>query len=174
MPRCFPLPYCIYDYKLRHATKGNDFSYEGLVVNGRVVSVYDGDTLRIVFRYKGELQQHNCRMLGYDSPEMKPPIQNKNRELEKNAALLAKAALEKLVNQTRSYVKVECHGFDKYGRILVVLYSRNRCWCGTNFKEYNINKYMIENGFGVPYDGGTKSSFNNSNDDELSSSRILV
>lgn len=155
MPMC-----CIYDYHLRNATVGKDFSYDGMVVNGRVVSVYDGDTLRIVFRYRGELQQHNCRMLGYDSPEMKPPSANKNRELEKDAALVAKATLEaRTINQL---IKVECHGFDKYGRILVVLYTR-RTGClffGCGHKGYNINQYMIENGFGVPYDGGTKAPFN--------------
>ena len=160
MTLCFPLPRCIYDYRLRNAIKADDFSYDGLLLNGRVVSVYDGDTLRIVFRYRGVLQQHSCRMLGYDSPEMKPPLKNKDRELEKDAALLAKAALEAQVTQT-PLIKVECHRFDKYGRILVVLYTRTRF----GRKGYNINNYMLDNGYGVPYDGGTKAVSNYGNDE---------
>jgi len=155
---CVPIPRCIYDYDLRHATKGRDFSYDGLLVDCKVVHVLDGDTVRIVFRYRGEMQQHICRMLGYDSPEMKPLLKNPNRLAEKAAAIQAKEALEeKLAGET--LVKAECHGNDKYGRILVVLYKRTLL----GGKGENINQYMLDNNFGVPYDGGTKTPFGRSN-----------
>ena len=149
------IPKFIYDYDLRNATKNKNFSYDGLILKGKVVSVYDGDTCTIVFRYQNKLQQHSCRMLGYDSPEMKPPKKQANRDLEILAAHEAKQALEDQVSRS-TLVNVHCHGFDKYGRILVTLYTRR--WFGLR-KGYNINEWMLANSYGYSYDGGTKKIF---------------
>lgn len=149
------IPNWLYDKKLRKAIKTKNFSYNGLKLTGKVVSVYDGDTCTIVFRYQGKLQQHSCRMLGYDSPEMKPPKKNKNRDAEIEAAQSAKKALEEQVSRS-TLVTVYCYEFDKYGRILVTLHSKK--WCGLK-DDYSINDYMIEHGYGYPYEGGKKKVF---------------
>ena len=42
--------------------------------------------------------------------------------------------------------------FDKYGRILGTVFNKKT--------SENINTKMIDNGYGLPYDGGTKKEFN--------------
>ncbi len=48
-----------------------EFSFENIDTYGKVIDCYDGDTCRISFYYKDELIQTKCRMVGYDSPEIK-------------------------------------------------------------------------------------------------------
>ena len=48
------------------------FTYAGLLTKAKVVDVYDGDTITIVFYHNGQPIKDSFRMLGYDSPEMKP------------------------------------------------------------------------------------------------------
>ncbi len=150
------IPNRLYDHDLRHATKGKKFSYAGLSFKCKVVDVYDGDTLTVVFRYRGKLQQHSVRMLGYDSPEMKPPRSDPDREREITAAKAAKKALADMV--CTGTAKIECDAADKYGRILVTLYKEKGYGCFRT--SCNINEWMMSNGYGVPYDGGTKRKLN--------------
>lgn len=155
------VPKCLYDFELRSACKGEKFTYRGYRCKAKVVDIYDGDTLTLVFRHRGHLEQHSCRMVGYDSPEMKPPKSDPNREREIAAAKRARAALQGMVSD--GLVRVECGDFDKYGRILVTLYVRDPqaggCpgfgICGRP-AEIEVNRWMVEEGHGIPYDGGTK------------------
>ncbi len=118
------------------------FTLEGREFDAKVVKIYDGDTIHVVFTFKGELTRWKIRMEGYDSPEMR----SKNKE-EKIAALAAKDALVGKIGENR--VKLVCGKFDKYGRLL-----------GTIFiGDDNINTWMISEGYGYPYDGGTKMIF---------------
>jgi endonuclease YncB( thermonuclease family) len=142
------------DDRVRTAKKGQlaDFSFKGLAVHAKVVDVYDGDTLRLVFVYRGELIQYAVRMEGYDSPEMRPAKTHPTREAEKQKAYAAKEAL---VGRTADRVLVaELGEFDKYGRPLAKLYlteelaERSAANC--------VNTWMVENGYGQPYFGGTK------------------
>ncbi len=91
------------------------------------------------------------RMDGYDSPEMKPPLSQVNRDKEIKEANKAKAELEKLV--LNKVIDLECGKWDKYGRLLGKIYVN------INNKKVYVNEYMIKNGFGYPYDGGTKKQF---------------
>ena len=88
-------------------------------------------------------------MKGYDSPEMKPPLSDPNRDLVKQKAHEAKAALMNYIDyDNESLVKAEFEKFDKYGRPLVTLF---------NSKKENVNEMMIMNNYGYKYDGGTKN-----------------
>ncbi len=142
------------DVRIRSAKKGQlaDFSYKGFVTHAKVVDLYDGDTLRLVFVYRDELIQFAVRMEGYDSPEMRPAKTHPNREAEKQKAHEAKEAL---AGQVLGHVLVAEFGdFDKYGRPLAKLYltedptKRTAANC--------VNAWMVENGYGRPYFGGTK------------------
>ncbi len=62
-----------YDLELRNSVRGKNSNFAGKKFKCKVVNVYDGDTCTVVFRHRGKLEQHSVRMLGYDSPEMKPP-----------------------------------------------------------------------------------------------------
>ena len=112
----------------------------------RVVDVYDGDTIKVLMNYRGSVDQWTVRMNGYDSPEMKPAKANPNREKEKIAARLAKDAM---IEKTRKPIFIKVVGFDKYGRLLAEAYQG----------RLHINRWMIDNGYGYPYDGGKKKEF---------------
>jgi len=129
---------------LADAELAEDFSYAGLTVPARVLSVYDGDTVRVAFLYRGELQQHRVRLLGYDSPEMRQPRDAPDRGEQKAAAVAARDALARHtgLGQGPGRVSLTCGPFDKYGRILGRVYTpAGQC----------INNLMLLEGHGSPY-----------------------
>ena len=133
------------------------FSLEGLKTNCKIISVYDGDTCTIGFIRKGEFFQTKVRMLGYDSPEMKPKLSVPNRDKEIAAAKKAKQFLIDLTQD--KIIWVEFGKFDKYGRPLATLFIKNNIYCCMS-TEININELMVEKGHGYRYDGGTKKKVN--------------
>lgn len=122
------------------------FSFDKCKTIAKVVDVYDGDTCTIVFFLNKQVIKYKCRMLGYDSPEMKPLKSIDNRDEIIQKAKRAREYFIALVKESDFIVDVTMGKFDKYGRILVTM---------TN-KMGNINELMIQNGHGVSYDGGTK------------------
>ena len=120
----------------------NKFTLDGLIKTAKVVKVYDGDTITVIFKHKDEYNKWNCRIYGIDTPEIK----TKNPE-EKKAAILARDFLKDLILE--KIVQIECLGFDKYGRLLTNVF----------YDDKNVMKTMIENKFGKLYFGGTKGSF---------------
>ena len=124
------------------------FTLEGKNFDAKIVRVYDGDTCFAVFYLNNQPVKFKIRMFGYDSPELKPSLSLPNREKEIKKANEAKSEMEKLV--LNKIVRLECGGWDKYGRLLGKIYLKN------DNKELYLNEYMIEKGFGYSYFGGTK------------------
>ena len=120
----------------------NNFTLEGLTKTAKVVKVYDGDTITIVFKHKDEYNKWNCRIYGIDTPEIK----SKNPE-EKKAAVIARDFLKDLILE--KIVTIKCLDFDKYGRLLVNVF----------YDDKNVMNTMIENNYGKEYFGGTKEEF---------------
>ena len=60
------------------------FSLEGQYKLCKVVDVYDGDTIKVVFDLNGSLYRWTIRMIGYDSPEMKPLKIKPNRDVSED------------------------------------------------------------------------------------------
>ena len=112
--------------------------------NAKVVDVYDGDTITITILNNCSIQKHKLRMLGYDSPEMKPRLNIPNRAEEIKKANEAKFFLSELI--LNKLVLADITGFDKYGRLLGTII----------FNNININNVMLEKGHGYEYYGGTK------------------
>jgi endonuclease YncB( thermonuclease family) len=129
------------------------YGYNNHELFGKILRVYDGDTLWIAAKLPESKHycQLNCRMFGYDAPEMKPSKSLPNRETHIKNAIAAKIELS---NYLDSIVKVRIHKFDKYGRFLVTIWKLG--------EEKSVNQQMIEKGFAYEYYGGTKK-----NDDEL-------
>lgn len=145
-----------------------EFSLAGKTLQGKVVSCYDGDTFHAVLDTAFGLWRFSCRMAGYDTPEMKPPKAKADREIEKARALKSKHALltkvsdsapdlattptnielDASVQRNRKVVQIVCKEFDKYGRLLVEVLTET----GT------VNDWMIQQGYGYAYDGGTKDA----------------
>ena len=46
-------------------------SFKGDEVECKVVSVYDGDTIKVVFPLGGHMYKWNCRISGVDTPELR-------------------------------------------------------------------------------------------------------
>jgi len=124
------------------------FTLDKQIHLAKIVRVYDGDTCFAIFKLHNEYVKFKIRMEGYDSPEMKPSMENKNREKEKKEAQKAKEELEKHV--LNKVVLLHCGKWDKYGRLLGTIFTTD---------YININELMIKNGFGYRYDGGTKKEF---------------
>ena len=112
------------------------------IESGQVIKVYDGDTITIATRlpYKDTpLYRFPIRLKGIDSAEIKSKNDN-----EKKNAMIARDSLSKLIlHKTVTIKNIEN---EKYGRILADVYLGEIC----------VNDWMIEKGYAVKYDGGTK------------------
>ena len=144
---------CYSDHKLLKQTENIPlYSLEGNIYRCKIVSVYDGDTCTAVFKMGGKYVKFKIRMIGYDSPEMKPRLNAQNREKEKQQAVIAKQAL---IDKTKNCVIIlRCGKWDKYGRLLGTLYKTQK-----KSHPSSINQWMIDNKYGYPYDGGKKRKF---------------
>ncbi len=120
------------------------FTLKGHVTEAKVVRVYDGDTIHVVFRYFDQYYKWNCRIAHVDTPELR----TKNTE-EKQRGYLARDKLSELI--MGKVVKMECFEFDKYGRLLVEIQVPG--------SEQKVHEWLIENGHAKAYEGGTKEKW---------------
>ncbi len=118
------------------------------IESGVVIKVYDGDTITIASRlpYIGSpLYRFSVRLNGIDAPEMKSKDDDERCAAKKVQQELSARILNK--NIILKNVQLE-----KYGRVLAELYTED----GTN-----INDWLLEKGYVVKYDGGTKNTYSN-------------
>jgi len=132
-----------YDWLYKETENVELFSFNGYTVVCKVVYVYDGDSIHIVLPLKEskKLVKIKTRLYGIDTPEIR-------NQTQKEKALFAKNRLIELLKETNYIVKVCCGNFDKYGRVLVTLYSSKY--------EISLNDILINEGHAVRYFGGTK------------------
>ena len=126
-------------------SKVKQFSFIGDKKTAKVVSVYDGDTIKVVFSVFEKLFKFNCRIQGVDTPE----IRTKNKQEKKFGLEVRDKLTEKILNKV---VIIECGDFDKYGRLLVDIRD-------TESGEL-ISEWLIKNKYAFKYDGGTKQDWN--------------
>jgi len=161
-----------YLQKLR-TIKNNDvpeFSLKNKEFTCKVVDIYDGDTCKIIFYdvASKSFVKYNCRLIGIDTPEIKPLKSKDNRELEITKAKQCRNKLISLccnhenINEenykdillnNENLVKIICHDFDKYGRLLVEIFSITE---DNNEKNISFNNLLINEGLAKAYDGGKK------------------
>lgn len=113
------------------------------ISEGRVIKVYDGDTITIASMLPNTnepLYRFSVRLNGIDTPEMRTDDPD-----EKEVAVKAKKALAQLI--LHRWVSLQNVQREKYGRILAEVI----------YKNVNVNEWMVENRYAVRYDGGTKS-----------------
>jgi len=148
-----------------------EFSLCGLTLQGRVLSLYDGDTMSMALPVLNTFYKFTCRLNGIDTPEIKPRKDKPNRDNEIVWAKKARAELLKLVTQdestffdnldlkkeeiiqklqeNRNLVTVKCLEFDKYGRLLVELYS-------SKTGDKSFSNWLVDKNLAVSYEGGKK------------------
>jgi endonuclease YncB( thermonuclease family) len=137
------------------------FNINGIFI-GKCVSVYDGDTVNIVFNPFGlntdQIYRFRTRLLGIDTPEIKTKNMN-----EKKKAILVRQYLRDLILNKLVYIK--CEGFDKYGRLLVYIYDKLHELPDMTNKDNNlkmggilnsVNQILIDKEYAYSYDGGKK------------------
>lgn len=110
---------------------------------GKVIKVYDGDTIIIAAKYPSTtdntMYRFSVRLNGIDSPEIKGKTNAEKELARKSRDMLHDLIYNKVVSLEN--VKTE-----KYGRLLADVHFNNTC----------INTWMLDNGLAIPYDGGTK------------------
>ena len=136
--------------KLKLADKNTPvFTLEGDMKLCKVVDIYDGDTIKVVFMDNNRINKWNIRMEGYDSPEMRPSRKLENRDEIKKKAIEAKNYLKSLIMNENQLVYLKCGKFDKYGRLLGYVYIKED-------DTESVNEMMIKNNHAYEYHGGTK------------------
>jgi micrococcal nuclease len=126
------------------------FSLDGYETKAKVVKVYDGDTVHVVFQMFDKYYKWNCRILHVDTPELRTKdLEEKKRGYECREKLSA-LILDKIV-------LLNCSKFDKYGRLLVEITVPE-----TGVK---IHEYLISEGLANKYEGKTKEKWDFSNDE---------
>ncbi len=131
---------------------------------GKIVDIYDGDTCSIIFEHNNQLIKYKCRLLGINAAEMKPPMDDPNRDQVKQDAIVCRNKFIELVLETE-ISKTVCDskdkirmllkdnmklyycsfsGFDKYGRLLVEIYL-------SNTSDETINKLLLDGRYAVKY-----------------------
>ena len=130
---------------IHNVTLENTIPYFPPITCGKVVKVYDGDTIHIASDevpcpIPDKIYRFQIRIKHIDTPE----IRTKN-EKEKNLARLAKYAMEQLVlNKFVTLEEVEHES--KWGRILAVV----------KINGESVADTMIESGHAKPYEGRHK------------------
>ena len=114
--------------------------YEYKITLDRVI---DGDTVdvNIHLGFNVVLSKQRIRLHGIDTPESR----TRNKE-EKVRGLISKEYLKNICESSSIRLKSKDRG--KFGRILGVLYKDD--------ETISINQKMCEEGFAVPYFGGSK------------------
>lgn len=136
--------------------KANYVDYNKLLngkrLHGICVDVYDGDTVSIVAKLNendNNYYKFNIRCEGYDTPEIRPSKTIKNREEHIQKAKQAKNVIKELILNQELHIQISDNNHaEKFGRVLATLFRVS--------DNLNINQYMIKNGYGYEYHGGTK------------------
>lgn len=144
-----------------------EFTFAGMETWARVVSVYDGDTVTLVFPMATGMNKFSARLFGIDTCEMKSKevnnralaIRARNRLLElitgraiAGEAPLSKKEIVQLLSEDVYIVWIECMEFDKYGRILLRMYS------GPDKKDKSFSDVLVDEKLAYQYFGETKLS----------------
>ena len=136
--------FCCYREKIPDNLHPKDLpSFVPPLKTGKVIKVYDGDTITIASKvpglYNSPIYKFSVRLNGIDTPEMR----TKNED-EKEIATLARDALSEQIMGKE--IRLENIKTEKYGRVL----------CDIYLDKIHLNKWLIDEKYALPYDGGTK------------------
>ena len=139
-----------------------EFSLNGLSCWGKIVYIYDGDTIHIVISYNNFLTKFICRLHGIDTKEIKSTNDNDkllaikarnyliNKISMNTPDNISKKDIKDICSKSDKLVWINCFEFDKYGRLLIEIKDNNN-----SIKSYN--QELIDLGLALPYFGGHKN-----------------
>jgi len=123
-------------------TYANTIPFIPPIDSGKVIKVYDGDTITVGAILLGKSYRFSVRLRGIDTPEMKG-----GSATEKAMAIKARDELSKrILNKIVHLKNLET---EKYGRILADVYLEEEC----------MNEWLIQEGYAKKYDGGHKEAW---------------
>lgn len=142
------------------------FSLDGIKTYARVVNIIDGDTLSLVIPIFDSYFKFNTRINGIDTCEI-----HSSDLIIKDYGLKAKKRICDIISKSKlntynkkeiiDYLKanvvlvwLECFEFDKYGRLLAEVYTKD--------KSIIISKCLLDEKLAYVYKGDTKMT-----DDEI-------
>jgi len=144
------------------------FSLEGINTFARVVDVVDGDTMHVVIPLLDKYYKFTVRLIGIDTCETNSGnIEIKNKGLQAKYRVIELLLKNKKINEimciNRKQVKqffdeyisiiwIECGEFDKYGRLLANISTKE------NEKLKSISNILYEEKLAYKYDGDKKPS----------------
>jgi endonuclease YncB( thermonuclease family) len=109
------------------------FTLAGTTIKARVLDVYDGDTMTVALPWKGTCYRFKLRLLGINTEELRGvDAETKERALKARDRVLdlvtcgefkptlkcTRKVCRQALAQKPYLVSVQCHDFDKYGRVL--------------------------------------------------------
>jgi len=120
-----------------------------------ILEVHDGDTIKTELPLPQPLNSVSIRIRGIDSPEMPAESYHKTGKLDRAKcnkeallALASKQAVLSLIDGT-DIMYITSFEYDKYGGRIVA---------DVKLKSgQDLATFLIDNGFAVKYDGGTKT-----------------
>jgi endonuclease YncB( thermonuclease family) len=136
-------------------------SINGLKCYGRLIDVYDGDTVKVILPTFNSYYKFTIRLNGIDTCEIK----SKDKILQENGIKARDRVLELLTNNKKDTKKdiknllesevflvwVECFDNDKYGRILANIYKDEN-------EKKSISEILLEEKLAYSYEGKKKLS----------------
>tara|TARA_B100000427_G_scaffold314256_1_gene307257 strand:- start:3 stop:524 length:522 start_codon:yes stop_codon:yes gene_type:complete len=156
------------------------FSLEGQEIQAKITNVYDADTCKAVFYLADKLVKYTLRLKGIDTPEIRPRRSVEFRDQQILAAKQArnrliqivtdqeikieddfgKKKIQSIIDLNRKLVKLKCHEFDKYGRLLAeIIVDVPDEEETSKIKQKTANQILIDESYAYIYDGGTKRIF---------------
>jgi micrococcal nuclease len=118
------------------------FTLNGFKTEAKVVHVYDGDTIHVVFHYFNSYYKWVCRIAHVDTPELRTKNEEEKKKGYDTRDKLRELILDKIVT-------LQCLEFDKYGRLLAEIYMN----------DIHVNQWLIDNHLAKSYEGGTKEKW---------------
>lgn len=147
---------------------GDCIPYKPFIKFGKVVKVYDGDTVTVATLIKGDphIYKFSVRLARIDAPELRT-----RNDVEKKAAIIVRDRLDEFIGG--KMVCLENVGYDKYGRILAEVYllkvpsievKRRSYWSKHTLdmgdmaciEKINVSDWLLSEKLVVLYDGGRK------------------
>jgi endonuclease YncB( thermonuclease family) len=135
----------------------------------RVLSVYDGDTIKVAIVHYGTTYSYTIRLSEIDTPELKYKGLNIKTEMNntndikilkglRKIGFAAKDRVERIIADCpRSIVVVNCIETEKYGRLLAEVYPTTTECCGVASTNKSINKMLLDEGYATSYSGDKRS-----------------
>jgi endonuclease YncB( thermonuclease family) len=139
----------------RRAAPPSKRTFAGCTRYARVISVYDGDTITVATRlHRSEpFCRYSVRLAGVDTPEVRTAD-----ALHKDAGLAVRDRLRALL-PSGTVIIVDFDSEDKYGRLLGTAHTVVGGWVRGRRRGTNVSRWLLDHGFALPYDGGTKGEF---------------